>query len=137
MAPIDYKLTIPPATVADDTIPGFLASQQTGSAVLLPGCTGACATNVLSAGQGPGPASGDASNPKGMFGAVTLFEFTFTTPLGGETFSVTHDDGVSLFQSGMEDGCTQTSPGGSYMNCGNDLLPIWPPAPQPQNLPRR
>jgi hypothetical protein len=51
---------------------------------------------------------------------ATLFEFTFATP--GEDFAVMHDDGVSLFAAGTEDGCNQTS-------CPSDLLPLSASAP--------
>jgi hypothetical protein len=74
------------------TIPGFFASNIGPIVAGTPtGCTGPCATNTLSSAN---------------FNAVTLFEYNFTTTTP-EIFSVTHDDGVSLFVAGSTDetGC--------------------------------
>ena len=66
-----------------DTIPGFFATA--GTTLSTTDCpTATCGTNVMS-----------ASN----FSRVTIYEFTFTDT-AVETFSVMHDDGVSLFASG-------------------------------------
>jgi len=66
-----------------NTIPGFFA---TGSGPTPATCIGACSTNPLSLGN---------------FARATVIEFTFTETVA-ETFSVTHDDGVSLFLAGTE-----------------------------------
>jgi hypothetical protein len=62
-----------------DTIGGFF------SGTTLPGtCNSTCAADVLSSGN---------------FSHATLFRFTFNEAIN-ETFTVTHDDGVSLFADG-------------------------------------
>jgi hypothetical protein len=111
--PINYDL---PSGAANVTIPGFFAASLSNPGQAAPvGCTGvtACATNTLSAGTGSAP-------PVTQFSAVTLFEFTFTAPAGGEMFSVTHDDGVSLFLAGTENNCA----GFTSATCTSDLLPF-------------
>jgi len=67
----------------NNTIPGFFAS---GGAPTPGTCTGTCLTIPLS---------------QGGFARATVIEFTFTETVA-ETFSVTHDDGVSLFLAGTE-----------------------------------
>jgi len=105
--PINYNL---PAS-GTNTITAFFASNGNGGlnpqipanppGSLVPStCTGACPGLTVSTTG---------------WTHATLFEFTFTT--GAETFTVTHDDGVSLFAAGTEDGCNQTS-------CPSDLLPL-------------
>jgi hypothetical protein len=71
---------------AGNSIPGFFAS-NTPAATTPATCVGACLTNPLSTGG---------------FAFATVFRFTFTETVA-ETFSVTHDDGVSLFVAGTED----------------------------------
>jgi len=66
-----------------NTIPGFFA---TGSGPTPATCTGACLTNPLSLGN---------------FAQATVIELRFTETVA-ETFSVTHDDGISLFVAGTE-----------------------------------
>ncbi len=102
--PINYDLP----SGGTDTIPGFFAASLSNPGQLPPaGCTtGACANNVLSSGG---------------YANVSLFEFTFTT--GEESFTVTHDDGVSLFASGTEGACTTATPVTSA-SCPTDLLPV-------------
>jgi hypothetical protein len=97
VAPINYNL---PAG-GTDTIAGFFAAEA-GSAGLPTGCANdaTCGSRTLSTNG---------------YTQTTLFEFTFTT--GAETFNVIHDDGVSLFHTGMEGVCDQVS-------CPNDLLPL-------------
>jgi hypothetical protein len=92
--PINYNDT------SGNTIPGFFAS-DTPSAPTPATCTGACLTNPLSLGG---------------FAQATVFRFTFTETTA-ETFSVTHDDGVSLFIAGTE---TTTC---TIASCPGDLLP--------------
>ena len=85
---------------AGNSIPGFFAS-DTPAATTPASCVGACVTNPLSTGG---------------FAFATVFRFTFTETVA-ETFSVTHDDGVSLFVAGTEtNNCTIAS-------CPGDLLP--------------
>jgi len=62
-----------------NNIPGFFATA--GTTLSATDCPSACQTNVLSTGG---------------FANVTIMEFTFTDT-STETFSVQHDDGVSLF----------------------------------------
>ena len=66
-----------------NTIPGFFA---TGSGPTPATCTGTCLTIPLSLGG---------------FAQATIMRFTFTETVA-ETFSVTHDDGISLFVAGTE-----------------------------------
>jgi hypothetical protein len=96
--PITYSDT------ATNTIPGFFAS---GGAPTPVTCTGACLTNPLSLGG---------------FAQATVMRFTFTETTA-ETFSVTHDDGVSLFVAGTE---TTTC---TIASCPGDLLPTSAAAP--------
>src|SRR5690242_17118533 len=77
--PINYVDT------SANTIPGFFAS-DTPPALTPATCTGACLTNPLSLGG---------------FAQATVFRFTFTETTA-ETFSATHDDGISLFVAGTE-----------------------------------
>jgi len=88
--PINYNDT------TTNTIPGFFASDTPPAPTPATCTSAACLTNPLSLGG---------------FAQATVFRFTFTeaTP---ETFSVRHDDGVSLFVAG-----TETTPGAN-------LLPI-------------
>jgi hypothetical protein len=83
-------------TAGSNSIPGFFAS-DTPAATTPATCVGACLTNPLSTGN---------------FQFATVFRFTFTETVA-ETFSITHDDGVSLFVAGTEN--TTNS---------NDLLPL-------------
>jgi len=78
--PINYNLN-PGGDVAA-SINQFFAADVGGSGLPPSSCTAACATLT---GSAPG------------FASVTLFEFTFSTP--GESFTVQHDDGVSLFNA--------------------------------------
>jgi len=78
--PINYNLN-PGGDVAS-SINQFFAADVGGSGLPPSSCTAACATLT---GSAPG------------FASVTLFEFTFSTP--GESFTVQHDDGVSLFNA--------------------------------------
>ena len=81
-----------------DTIPGFFAS-DTPPAPTPATCTStACLTNPLSGANS------------------TVFRFTFTET-AAETFSATHDDGISLFVAGTE---TTTC---TIASCPGDLLP--------------
>jgi len=87
-------------TAGSNSIPGFFAS-DTPAATTPATCVGACLTNPLSTGN---------------FQFATVFRFTFTQ-VAPATFTVTHDDGVSLFVAGTEtNGCT-------IANCPGDLLP--------------
>ena len=98
--PINYNDT----TV--NTIPGFFASDSPAAPTPVT-CTGACLTNPLSLLG---------------FAQATVFRFTFTE-LIAETFTVSHDDGVSLFVAGTETNtCTIAS-------CPGDLLPTAAAAP--------
>jgi hypothetical protein len=94
--PINYSDT------SLDSIPGFFASDTPAAAPTPATCTSAaCLHNPLSLGN---------------FAEATVFRFTFTENTA-ETFSVSHDDGVSLFVAGTETGsCTIAS-------CPGDLLP--------------
>jgi len=76
--PINYL-----ENTGSDTIGGFFAHDLSGPETDPSTCTSGCQGDTLSS---PG------------FGTTTLFEFTFTTT--GGAFSVTHDDGVSLFADG-------------------------------------
>jgi hypothetical protein len=69
----------------DNTIGGFFT---TAGNSIPPNCqpAGQCQGVTLSTGN---------------FAHATVFEFTFTVATGG-TFSVTHDDGISLFAAGTE-----------------------------------
>jgi PEP-CTERM motif len=98
-----------PITYSDttlNTIPGFFASDAP-AAPTPPTCTGACLTNPLSLGG---------------FAQATVFRFTFTETTA-ETFSATHDDGISLFVAGTE---TTTC---TIASCPGDLLPTSAAAP--------
>ena len=93
--PINYNDT------SANTIPGFFAS-DTPAALTPATCTStACTTNPLSLGS---------------FAQATVFRFTFTETTA-ETFSATHDDGISLFVAGTE---TTTC---TIASCPGDLLP--------------
>src|SRR6516225_5335782 len=93
--PINYNDT------ALNTIPGFFASDTPPAPTPATCTSAACLTNPLSLGG---------------FAQATVFRFTFTETVA-ETFSVTHDDGVSLFVAGTEtSSCTIAS-------CPGDLLP--------------
>jgi len=112
VASINYDLV--GNTTSTFVIPDFFAASLGPTSAGTPtNCTGGCLTNTMSAGQG-GP-TGAA-----QFSAVTLFEFTFTAPAGGEMFQVQHDDGVSLFLAGTENDCT----GFTSATCTSDLLPF-------------
>ena len=88
------------------TIPGFFASGGNPTPAT---CTSAaCLTNPLSLGG---------------FAQATVFRFTFMESTT-EIFSVTHDDGVSLFVAGTE---TTTC---TIANCPGDLLPTSAAVPQ-------
>jgi hypothetical protein len=89
-----------------NTIPGFFAS-DTPAAPTPATCTGACLTNPLSLGG---------------FAQATVFRFSFTETTA-ETFSATHDDGISLFVAGTE---TTTC---TIASCPGDLLPTSAAAP--------
>jgi hypothetical protein len=80
---------------------------------------------VLPAGC-PAVGCGDQTGTAPGFTAVTLYEFAFQTT--GESFTVLHDDGVSLFLAGTEGTCTGDGMGGTT-GCGNDLLPTTSSAP--------
>jgi hypothetical protein len=95
-----FALAINYDDTALNTIPGFFASDSP-AAPTPPTCTGPCLTNPLSLGG---------------FSQATVFRFTFTETTA-ETFSATHDDGLSLFVAGTETTtCTIDS-------CPGDLLP--------------
>jgi hypothetical protein len=79
--PINYNLTNPAGDVAS-SINQFFAADVGGSGLPPASCTAACTTLT---GSAP------------LFASVTLFEVTFSTP--GESFTVQHDDGVSLFNA--------------------------------------
>jgi len=90
--------------IGANTIPGFFAS-DTPAAPTPATCTStACLTNPLS------------------LGTSTVFRFTFTETTA-ETFSATHDDGISLFVAGTE---TTTC---TIASCPGDLLPTSAAAP--------
>src|SRR5215471_5883189 len=99
--PINYTDT------ALNTIPGFFASDTPVAPTPIT-CTGACLTNPLSSGG---------------FAQATVMRFTFTETTA-ETFSVTHDDGVSLFVAGTETGLTPSTCNVTGSGCPGDLLPI-------------
>ena len=83
-----------------NSIPGFFASNSPASPTPATCTSAACLTNPLSLGG---------------FGQATVFRFTFTE-MTAETFSATHDDGISLFVAGTETNtCTIAS-------CPGDLL---------------
>jgi hypothetical protein len=77
----------------DNTIGGFFT---TAGNPIPPNCqpAGQCQGVTLSTGN---------------FAHSTVFEFTFTVATGG-TFSVTHDDGISLFATGTEPAGTNLIP---------------------------
>src|SRR5215469_4341038 len=102
--PINYT------DAALNTIPGFFASDKPVAPTPTT-CTGACLTNPLSSGG---------------FAQATVMRFTFTETTA-ETFSVTHDDGVSLFVAGTETGLTPSTCNSG--GCPGDLLPISAAAP--------
>ena len=90
-----------------NTIPGFFAS-DTPAAPTPATCTStACLSNPLTLGG---------------FAQATVFRFTFTETTA-ETFSATHDDGISLFVAGTE---TTTC---TIASCPGDLLPTSAAAP--------
>jgi hypothetical protein len=93
--PINYNDT------ALNTIPGFFASNTPAAPTPATCTSAACLTNPLSLGG---------------FAQATVFRFTFTETTA-EAFSVSHDDGVSLFVAGTE---TTTC---SIASCPGDLLP--------------
>jgi hypothetical protein len=97
-----------------NSIPGFLASDAPPAPN--PCTTVACSTNPLT-GSG--------------FTNATVFRFTFTET-AAETFTATHDDGISLFVAGTETGLTPSTcnTGG----CPGDLLPISASAPTSAEL---
>jgi len=99
--PINYN------DAAANTIPGFFANNSPASPTPLT-CTGACLTNPLSLGG---------------FAQATVFRFTFTETTM-ETFSATHDDGISLFVAGTEAGLTPGTCNVTGSGCPGDLLPI-------------
>src|SRR3974390_2936211 len=89
-----YAFAINYSDTGINTIPGFFTGTPGGTPAT---CTStACLTNPLSLGG---------------FAQATVFRFTFTETQT-ETFSVTHDDGVSLFLAGTEP------------SLANDLLPV-------------
>jgi hypothetical protein len=106
--PINYD---EPAT-GTNTIPGFFAS-DTPVAPTPATCTStACLTNPLTGGG---------------FSNATVFRFTFTETTA-ETFTATHDDGISLFIANTEtDTCTIAS-------CPGDLLPTSAASPTSAEL---
>src|SRR5215471_1674906 len=69
-----------------NTIPGFFASDTPAAPTPATCTSAACLTNPLSLGG---------------FAQATVFRFTFTETTS-ETFSATHDDGISLFVAGTE-----------------------------------
>jgi hypothetical protein len=101
-SPINYNDT------ALNTIPGFFASDTPAAPTPGTCISVACLTNPLSL-------SG--------FAQATVFRFTFMESTT-EIFSVTHDDGVSLFVAGTE---TTTC---TIANCPGDLLPTSAAVPQ-------
>src|SRR5262249_14436630 len=93
--PIDYN------DMSINTIPGFFASDTPYAPTPATCISAACLTNPLSLGG---------------FAQATVFRFTFIEPFA-EIFTVSHDDGVSLFLAGTEtNSCTIAS-------CPGDLLP--------------
>jgi hypothetical protein len=99
VAAINYNDT------AGNTVAGFFAS-DTPTTGAPSSCNAACQGTTFSAGN---------------FSTASLIEFTFVETIA-ETFTVTHDDGVSLFVAGTEGTCNQTS-------CPTDLLPLGASAP--------
>ena len=97
--PINYNDT------SANTIPGFFASNSPASPTPATCISAACLTNPLSLGG---------------FAQATVFRFSFTETVA-ETFSVTHDDGVSLFVAGTETGLTPSTC--NIASCPGDLLP--------------
>jgi hypothetical protein len=90
-----------------NTIPGFFAS-DTPTAPTPATCTStACTMNPLTLGG---------------FAQATVMRFTFTETTA-ETFSVTHDDGVSLFVAGTETGLTPSTCNNTGAGCPGDLFP--------------
>jgi len=108
-ASVPFAFAINYNDTALNTIPGFFAS-DTPPPPFPPGTclSTACLTNPLSL-------SG--------FAQATVFRFTFMESTT-EIFSVTHDDGVSLFVAGTE---TTTC---TIANCPGDLLPTSAAVPQ-------
>ena len=100
--PINYNDT------SANTIPGFFASNSPASPTPATCISAACLTNPLSLGG---------------FAQATVFRFSFTETVA-ETFSVTHDDGVSLFVAGTETGLTPSTCNVTGSGCPGDLLPI-------------
>jgi hypothetical protein len=92
--------------MSGNMIPGFFASDAPVASTPVT-CAGACLTNPLSTGG---------------FSFATVFRFTFTEATAG-TFSVLHDDGVSLFVAGTE------TPSCTIASCPGDLLPTAAAAP--------
>ena len=99
--PINYDDT------GANTIPGFFASDTPAAPTPTTCTSAACLTNPLSLGG---------------FAQATVFRFTFTETTA-ETFSATHDDGISLFVAGTE---TTTC---TIASCPGDLLPTSAAAP--------
>jgi hypothetical protein len=93
--PINYNDT------SLNTIPGFFASDTPAAPTPATCTSAACLTNPLSLGG---------------FAQATVFRFTFTETTA-ETFSATHDDGISLFVAGTE---TTTC---TIASCPGDLFP--------------
>ena len=90
-----------------NTIPGFFTF-DTPHAPTPTTCTStACLTNPLTLGG---------------FAQATVFRFTFTETTA-ETFTVTHDDGVSLFVAGTETGLTPSTCNNTGAGCPGDLFP--------------
>jgi hypothetical protein len=93
--PINYNDT------ALNTIPGFFASDASPAPTPATCTSAACLNNPLSLGG---------------FAQATVIRFTFMETTA-ETFSATHDDGISLFVAGTE---TTTC---TIASCPGDLLP--------------
>jgi hypothetical protein len=105
------------------TIPAFFASNG-GPVLASPVTPSGCTTSV-----GPNNVNCQTASLSGSapgYTNATLMEFVFTTNTP-ETFTVQHDDGVSLFHTGMENGCNQAS-------CPNDLLPLGDSAPTKKQM---
>jgi hypothetical protein len=94
-----------------NTIPGFFASDTPAAPTPATCTSAACLTNPLSLGG---------------FAQATVFRFTFTETTT-ETFSASHDDGISLFFAGSETGLTPSTCNSG--GCPGDLLPISAAAP--------
>jgi hypothetical protein len=101
--PINYDDT------ALNSIPGFFASDTPVAPTPATCTSAACLTNPLSLGG---------------FAQATVFRFTFTET-AAETFSASHDDGISLFVAGTE---TTTC---TIASCPGDLLPTSAAQPTP------